>query len=284
MMRPNLEQTRGRDPSYLAQLYWTQRKAIRKFRAPKGKFGPKSCFRPSRIAKRFTRRGPSRGDTPARGFFVGEYFVSLDHIPEEVLQAFFQGKSTKANGKHGKDQRCFNCGKHGHFAADCSEPQKCFNCGRTGHVKAQCTAPAKAQRSIMWANEVQGSRSQGGTGFWGVTFEGEVTDQEETSQPARGAAPVETLLLLLPNLLIPIMRCPMPDNPPDLPGAIRSTDVPLLGHLKIFPKTCIPRPDLPIPRKGLALHSPLPGTQLPHWGSPAILGGLAHGCNAKGNG
>ena len=47
--------------------------------------------------------------------------------------------------------KCFNCGREGHRAADCRQPKRemsgrpCFNCGGTSHLAAQCKKPkAKA--------------------------------------------------------------------------------------------------------------------------------------------
>jgi len=44
---------------FLAELNWSKRVATRKYRADKGKFGPRSKFGPQKIAKRFTRPVPS---------------------------------------------------------------------------------------------------------------------------------------------------------------------------------------------------------------------------------
>ena len=34
--------------------------------------------------------------------------------------------------------RCFNCGKEGHLARDCSNPAACYICGKYGHAAADC--------------------------------------------------------------------------------------------------------------------------------------------------
>jgi len=102
------------DPMYLAELYWAKRLATRRYRAAKGKCGPRKRFHPRKIAKRFTRRGPGgKGGSTTQGFFMGEHFVCLDHVPEDAISAFFQGKS-KGGGKGkftgNRDQKCINCG------------------------------------------------------------------------------------------------------------------------------------------------------------------------------
>ena len=72
--RLSQELNAGKDNLYLARVYLAHRMATRKYRAAKGKFGPRRRFGRRRIAKKFTRRGPSRfGKTgPSRGFFIGE--------------------------------------------------------------------------------------------------------------------------------------------------------------------------------------------------------------------
>ena len=43
-----------------AELYWAARKAIRRYRASKGKFGTRMRFKSNRFKKRFRRKGPLR--------------------------------------------------------------------------------------------------------------------------------------------------------------------------------------------------------------------------------
>ena len=111
------QQKAAANPEYLHELYWTKRKATRKFRAAKGRFGPRVRFHPRKLGNKFTRRGLSArtGGPTRKGFFVGQYFVSLDHIPEEEIIAFFSGKTRNGNihkrdGPGSKSVRCYNCG------------------------------------------------------------------------------------------------------------------------------------------------------------------------------
>ncbi len=86
------------------------RKATRKYRAAAGRFGPKRRFKRQYAGRRYTKRGPSKGKgggRSRRGFFIGEHFVSLEHIPNEEVEAFFGGKGGrkgKGKGKRGKGQ------------------------------------------------------------------------------------------------------------------------------------------------------------------------------------
>lgn len=42
-----------------------------------------------------------------------------------------------------KQMKCFNCGKHGHIAKECTEETMCLNCGESGHKAGQCTNNTK---------------------------------------------------------------------------------------------------------------------------------------------
>ena len=160
-----LEEERNKaraDPTYITQCFWAMRKAVRKYRAVKGKFGPRRRFQPRKLGKRFTRRGPGgEGNKPRKGSFVGECFVSMEHVPDSTLEAFFQGRSGKGKEKGGRPTNagCFKCGRPGHLAKDCREPQPiCFRCKRPGHRMADCPNPSAGteRAQTLWGttNEV----------------------------------------------------------------------------------------------------------------------------------
>jgi len=60
------EAERGRDPTYLAETYWTARKADRKYRAAKGMFGPKKNFQNGTPALEPHGRGQKNPRDPIR--------------------------------------------------------------------------------------------------------------------------------------------------------------------------------------------------------------------------
>jgi hypothetical protein len=45
---------------------------------------------------------------------------------------------------------CYNCGKQGHFQADCKEEPFCVKCNKAGHVSAMC-ATLKNATEPFWA-------------------------------------------------------------------------------------------------------------------------------------
>ena len=72
------------DPFHIHDCFLAVRKATRRLRAAKGQFRPRVTAGRRNAGARYTRRGPGG----KRGFFIGETFVSLTHIPEDEVIAF----------------------------------------------------------------------------------------------------------------------------------------------------------------------------------------------------
>ena len=97
------EAKRGReDPIYLARCYWKMREVTRKYRAAAGRFGPRRRRRQANLGERKykpnkhhdgqrqMRNGKGvRKFKRKRGFFLAEFFVSFDTVPEDVCEVFF---------------------------------------------------------------------------------------------------------------------------------------------------------------------------------------------------
>ncbi len=70
------EAEKGKNPTYLAETYWTARKADRKYRAAKGMFGPKKNFQNGKPALEPHGRGQRKPRDPIRregkGFYIGQ--------------------------------------------------------------------------------------------------------------------------------------------------------------------------------------------------------------------
>ena len=149
------ERTRAsEDPHYLAQVWWATRSAERRLRAATGRFVPRHKQKRKAFgAKRYTKRGPpaqqggKAGGRPRRGFFINQSFVSLEHIPEAELQAFFSCKTKSFGRKRSgppKEVRCFKCGEPGHMAKECPhKEQLCSNCKKPGHLATECPQAQK---------------------------------------------------------------------------------------------------------------------------------------------
>ncbi|KAG5321377.1 MOS1T transposase, partial [Pseudoatta argentina] len=70
-------------------------------------------------------------------------------------------RTTEAKGNVLTPQKCYNCNKVGHIAADCNKPKRergsCFKCGKFGHRANQCNSPLTAIRKRAEAAKLQGS-------------------------------------------------------------------------------------------------------------------------------
>ena len=53
-------------------------------------------------------------------------------------------------------QRCFKCGKEGHYANECSGRPVCYECGREGHRRSECPKLKGAQGWDEAANKPKG--------------------------------------------------------------------------------------------------------------------------------
>ena len=143
------EEEKGKVPGYISEVWWAARKAVRRYRAAKGKFGPRRGSRHKKVGKRFWHPKGKRfgkGRRPRRGFFIGrrDFIAIPDEVTEETLNAFFNKGSRngprKKKGSH-KDTRCYRCGESGHWSKDCKLNQDvCFNCKQPGQNQGLSTA------------------------------------------------------------------------------------------------------------------------------------------------
>lgn len=116
------------------------RRAVRKYRAAKGRVGPRRRFKAGDVKKRYPKKGSGKGGR-RRGFFLANAFAPLDHIPDDPTQAYFKGKFARRSGKALRDQQCYKCGRFGHWAKECPEPEEVCNiCHKFGHRKADWPA------------------------------------------------------------------------------------------------------------------------------------------------
>ena len=89
------------------------------------------------VQKRFQKFNGSRPWRPRAG------------PPRAAGGQFTAGEARLPGDSRGREQKCVNCGKAGHMAAQCRSPKKdpserpCFGCGESGHVMANCPKRGK---------------------------------------------------------------------------------------------------------------------------------------------
>lgn len=71
--------------------------------------------------------------------------TTVMHLWQAVQQYYVRSRSTSlvterahVTQAHAAGKKCHNCGKEGHFQADCPEPPKCKFCGKPGHIEKDC--------------------------------------------------------------------------------------------------------------------------------------------------
>ena len=137
------------DPDRVASLYWIARKTVKRYRAATGRFMPRRRAKRGKARRRYNRKsGKPFGGKRRRGFYVEYIWITLEEVPEEVLESGFR-KGGKRKGGSSR-VKCFKSGKPGRFAADCtSKEQLCFNCHKPGHIAVQC--PEALGHHLVWS-------------------------------------------------------------------------------------------------------------------------------------
>ena len=76
-----------------------------------------------------------------------DYLRVVQDLRKKV--AAMEAEKVKSTPKEKGEDKCFNCGKKGHWARDCRAKKKettCHRCKEVGHVAKNCKAPAPAEQ------------------------------------------------------------------------------------------------------------------------------------------
>lgn len=64
-------------------------------------------------------------------------------LGHRIVVEYKESKKESKSSKNGptKDDLCYNCGRRGHWANECTRESwknRCYRCGKTGHIKKEC--------------------------------------------------------------------------------------------------------------------------------------------------